>query len=66
MRHEDRRPFGKFERRPGGGWEEPGASPGPAVTRTVHMITEAADAARRRPWPRAGGSSGVTCERPSC
>jgi DNA-binding PadR family transcriptional regulator len=29
MRHEDRRPFGKFERRPGGGWEEPGSKPGP-------------------------------------
>ena len=29
MRHEDRRPFGKFERRPVGGWEEPGSKPGP-------------------------------------
>lgn len=29
MRHQDRRPFGKFERRPGGGWEEPGSKPGP-------------------------------------
>jgi DNA-binding PadR family transcriptional regulator len=29
MRHEDHRPFGKFERRPGGGWEEPGSKPGP-------------------------------------
>jgi DNA-binding PadR family transcriptional regulator len=29
MRHEDRRPFGKFERRPGDGWEEPGSKPGP-------------------------------------
>ena len=30
MRHQDRRPFGKFERRPGGGWEEPGSKPGPS------------------------------------
>jgi DNA-binding PadR family transcriptional regulator len=29
MRHEDHRPFGKFERRPGGGWEEQGSKPGP-------------------------------------
>jgi DNA-binding PadR family transcriptional regulator len=29
MRHEDHRPFGKFERRPGGGWEEPWSKPGP-------------------------------------
>ena len=31
MRHQDRRPFGKFERRPGGGWEEPGSKPGPGA-----------------------------------
>jgi DNA-binding PadR family transcriptional regulator len=29
MRHRDRRPFGQFERQPGGGWDEPGGKPGP-------------------------------------
>ena len=29
MRHKDRRPFGQFERRPEGGWDDPGAKAGP-------------------------------------
>jgi DNA-binding PadR family transcriptional regulator len=29
MRHEDRRPFGQFERRPDGGWDESGGKSGP-------------------------------------
>ena len=29
MRHKERQPFEQFERRPGGGWDEPGGKSGP-------------------------------------
>ena len=57
MRHKDRRPFGQFERRPGG-WDDPGAKAGPGGH--AHRPHDP-------PWPRGtrgpGGRGRVRFQR---